>query len=261
MKKYLLILIALVFHNVTTAQDSSYTIVTLSSLVRNANMSEEAIRLVLTRNLQFLFDSYAGYLEESKTKKEKEQATIRLDALNKNFETRGKFPDTISSGWHSVVLTDNNQFCKDASVLVSNNTIRQLVIEDCIRYRCTSKEPITNAKAIITLTDIRITGDRLVVYFINDLDSSSLIDEPMQPGYVCFWTSKFKYLNERLLIDGIRRDLIFDAHPAEPRCLQAGVSFYIMKPGKHHFRATQFGNDKEFRFIVKSGMCLKYELK
>jgi hypothetical protein len=145
-------------------------------------------------------------------------------------------------------------------VYVSKNTIQQLVIQDCIRVRCT-KAQVKNAAGAITLTDINSESETLNVYFIYDLDSTALIDEPMQPGYVSFWTSKGKYLKERLMINDIERDFISKLHEVEPGCFETGVPFYMLKPGVYKLRVTKTGNDREEKFEIKSGMCLKYQLK
>jgi hypothetical protein len=126
---------------------------------------------------------------------------------------------------------------------------------------CTSKDQIKNARSIVTLKEISSEYEALDVYFINDLDAPALSKEPMQPGYLCFWTSNSKYLNERLIINGITRDFISKLHEEEPECVEKGVLFYIMKPGTYKFRATKTGNDKEAGFEVRSGMCLRYRLK
>ena len=173
----------------------------MSNLAKNAKMKDESMRLRYNRNLQFLFDSFAGYyLDERKAKKEKEQEALRISMLKKNFSLHEKYPDSVASGWHTVALTDNKDFCKDAKVFVSKNAILQLVVDDCIRIRCTSRDQIKNARSVITINDVKSEYEVLNVYFINDLDSAALIDEPMQPGFVCFWTSNGKYLNERMML-------------------------------------------------------------
>jgi hypothetical protein len=259
-KSFLIILLVLSGQISAKAQDTSYAVMNMPVLLNHPNVNTEAVRLMYRRNMQFLFDSFAGYLDETNSKKERDEAVERLSLLKKNFGLREKFPDSIAAGWHTIVLTDNNQFCKLAKVLVSKNSVAQLVVEDCFRIRCTSKEPIKNARAVITLTDINSGNDSFAVYFSADLDRPVLIDEPMQPGYVCFWASNDKYLNERLLIDRIRRDFISKVHAEAPNCLETGVPFYIMKPGKHHLRATRTGDDKESSFIIKSGMCLTHRV-
>jgi hypothetical protein len=261
-KKHLYILLVLSFQITANGQDVSYSDMDMSTLAKNAKMKDESMRVRYIRNLQFLFDSFAGYhLDERSAKKEKEQEALRISTLQKIFSLREKYPDSIASGWHNVLLTDNKDFCKDAKVLVARNTVLQLVVDDCIRIRCTSKGQIKNARSEVTFNDINSGYEVLNVYCINDLDSAALIDEPMQPGFVCFWTSKDKYLNERLMINGIIRDFISKTHEEEPDCIDKGVLFYIMKPGTYRFRATKTGNDKEARFEIKSGMCLKYQLK
>jgi len=259
-KQYLFIVLVLSFQITANGQDISYSAMDMSTLSKN--LKTESMRMRYNRNLQFLFDSFAGYdLDERQAKKEKEQEALRISMLKENFGSREKFPDSIASGWHAVALTDNKDFCKDAKVFVSKNVVLLMVVDGCIRIRCTSRDHIKNARSVVTLNDINTEYEALNVYFINDLDSAALIDEPMQPGFVCFWTNKAKYLNERLMINGVIRDFIGKLHEEEPDCLEKGVLFYIMKPGKYRFRATKTGNDKESSFEIKSGMCLRYELK
>ncbi|HEX5151473.1 MAG TPA: hypothetical protein VFW07_08485 [Parafilimonas sp.] len=252
--QYVAVLIVIFFQITATAQNVSYSSINMSAVARNANMTYK-------RNLQFLFDSFAGYdLNEKEAKKEKEQEALQISMLQKNFNTREKYPDSIATGWHTVALTDNKVFYKNAKVFVAKNTILQLVIEDCIRIPCTSKDHIKNAVGAVTLNDINTEYEVLYVYFINDLDSTSLIDEPMQPGYVCFWTFRKEYLHERVIINGIIRDFINKLHEEQPECMEPALSFYILKPGKYKLRVTRTGNDREASFEVKSGMCLRYRL-
>jgi len=253
-KQYLVVVIVIFFQITAKTQNISYTSIDMPAVARNASM-------VYKRNLQFLFDSFAGYdLNEREAKKEKEQEALQVSELKKNFSSGEKFPDTIASGWHRVALTDNKAFYKDATVFVSKNIIQQLVIEDCIRLPFTSKDKIKNAVTTVTLNDINTEYEVLNVYFINDLDSTSLVNEPMQPGYVCFWTSKKNYLHERVIINGNIRDFINKLHEEEPECMEPGLSFYILKPGKYKLRVTRTGNDREASFEVKPGMCLRYRL-
>lgn len=259
-KQYLFILLILFFQISAGGQEVSYSAVDAPSFAKT--MKNGSMQLAYNRNMQFLFDSFAGiYLDEKKAKKESEQAALRIAMLQKNFSSREKYPDSIASGWHAVVLTGDNDFYKDVKVFVSGNTVRQLVIEDCIRIPCTAKEKIKDAKTAIALKNINAQFEILNIYFSNDLDKTALVAEPVQPGYVCFWTSKSRYLNERLLISGIRRDFIKELHEEEPACFAPGVPFYILKPGKYSFRATATGNDKEAWFEIKSGMCLTYRIK
>ena len=257
----LFILVLLCCQITANAQDTSYAVINMPALLKHPNVNRETVQVMYKRNLQFLFDAFAGYLKETKSNKEKDASAKQFILMKKSFDQCKEFPDSITAGWHLVVMTDNDQFCKLAKVLVSKNSVVQLAIEDCIRIRCTSKEPIKNASAVIVLTDLVGGTEPLEVFFVNDLDGPALADEPTQPGYVCFWTSMSSLLHERLLIDGIRRDMISQLRNEPPNCLETGVSFYIMKPGKHFLRATKTGNDRESNFIIKSGMCLTYRIK
>jgi hypothetical protein len=52
-------------------------------------MRNESTRLVYNRNLQFLFDAYAGYDKDGmKIKKEKELAALRINTLKENYGHR-----------------------------------------------------------------------------------------------------------------------------------------------------------------------------
>jgi len=253
-KKYLALLVVIFFQLATNAQKVSYSGIDMSVVAKRAS-------IVYNRNLQFLFDSFAGYDSKGrKDKKEMERGALQVSMLKKNLSQRKTYPDSIASGWHNIVLTDNKDFYKDAKVLVFRNNIQQLVIEDCIRIPVSSKSQIKNAESIIMLREINTEYEVLNVYFINDLDSTAVIDRPMQPGHVCFWTSKGKYLHERIMINGIARDFISKLLENEPECIEPGLPFYILKPGIYKFRVTKTGNDKEASFEVKSGMCLRYQL-
>ncbi|CAN5532213.1 hypothetical protein BH10BAC3_BH10BAC3_39120 [soil metagenome] len=261
-KQYAIVMFVLSCQIVLNGQDTSYSIMNIPSLLRGANVNKETVQLKYNRNLQFLFDEFTGYSpDERKAKKDMEQEALLPGKLKKRYDELEKFPDSIATGWHSVVLTDNNQFYKNAKALISKNFVILLVIDDCIRIRCVLKEPIKNARAIISFKDINSGNEPLEAYFLNDLENPALIDEPMQPGYICFWTSTVKFLNERLLVNGIKKDLITKLHDMAPNCFETGVPFYLMKPGIYNFRATKTGNDEEAAFEIKPGMCLYYRLQ
>jgi hypothetical protein len=133
-KQYLFILIVLLFQTTAKGQSVSYSEMDMYILAKNA-MKDKSILVMYNRNLQFQFDSFAGYyLDERQAKKEREQAALRIGTLKEKFGLREKYPDSIAPGWHTVALTDNKQFYKDVKVFVSKNTILRLVIDDCIRF-------------------------------------------------------------------------------------------------------------------------------
>ncbi len=151
-RQYLFILLVLSFQITAKGQDVSYSVMDVSNLAKNAKMKDASMRSMYYRNLQYLFDSFTGlYLDEKKAKTEKEREALRVSSLKKDFSLRTKYPDSIASGWHAVVLTDNKEFCKDAKVFVSGNTIRQLVIDDYIRMPFTPGGQVKKQEAWLRL--------------------------------------------------------------------------------------------------------------
>jgi hypothetical protein len=202
------------------------------------------------------------YDDQKRTTQARESAQGKTAVLKSNYSSFESYPDSIVSGWHDAVATDHQSFCKDVKVLVRKNKIKQFVIDDCIRLICSSSNPIKKGKGMVTIANFNGEESELVtVYFMNDLEEPSVTEEPMQPGSVCFWSSKNKYLEYMIIVEGTSFYGITELHDSEPKCFEDGTMSMILKPGNYNFMAKKRGNDIKGTFRIKSGQCLKYRLE
>src|SRR4051812_27768697 len=118
-KRYAIVLFVLSCQIVVSGQDTSYSTMNIPALLKGANVNRETVLVKYNRNLQFLFDEFTDYSPDvRKTRNEMEDALLP-GKLKKTYDEREEFPDSIATGWHSVLLTDNRQLYKNAKALVS----------------------------------------------------------------------------------------------------------------------------------------------
>jgi len=201
------------------------------------------------------------YDDERKSRESIESTRGKTEILKETFSSIEIFPDSIKSGWHSAVATDQQKFCKDVKVRVENNRVVEFVIDECIRIGCNSIGSIKNGKTTLTLDNFNGEKTELVsVYFLYDLEGDVLIDEPMQPGYVCIWTENSRYVGERIIMNRIVMEGVQYICGSTPDCFDKGTVTMILKPGTYSFLAKKRGSDYDGAFVVVSGKCLKYRL-
>jgi hypothetical protein len=260
-KQYFLLTLGLLCRFLLTAQDTSYSKINIPALMKDPRVDKEAVHKMYSHNLQFHFDSFSGYFIPDTKTTNTARTGQTLDSLKKVFSQRQHFPDSITTGWHHIILTDNTQFCREALAFVDRNYVVQLAIRDCIRIPCIPGQPVKNGQVDVIPKNVDLLNEPLHIYFAYDLETPQPAEEPGQPGYVFFWTYSGKYFRERLIINQVHRDLIEKLYPAAPNPLEAGVPFYILKPGFYALHVTKSGNDREAIFEVKPGLCLSYRLK
>lgn len=198
----------------------------------------------------------------------KDEASAKIKLLRDNYGDYDNYPETVTDGWHSVIVTDNVKFCRDAKVLVTNNRVKEFAIDNCIRIPVTPAGTIKKAKNTLTLQNFN--GEQLEIvdaYFINDIDEQVVVDPPLDPGFVSFWTQSNPYVREKIVINGM---VFTEGIPEtfkpkrkgakEPECFGQETFSLVLKPGRYNYRVFKSGNDKEGTFEIKAGECLKYEL-
>jgi len=72
---------------------------------------------------------------ENKSKREEayKKAQSQINLIKSNYEKSEHFPQKIIDGWHSVIVTDNYNYCSPAKVFIVNNSIKEFVIGNWIR--------------------------------------------------------------------------------------------------------------------------------
>jgi hypothetical protein len=197
------------------------------------------------------------YNDSKKEQRAKDEAQSKLMLMKQTYNSYETFPDSIVTGWHNVIVTDNLKFCRDAKVFVRNNRIEEFVIENCYSLNFTAAGKIKNARNVLTLN--KFNGDQLEivdVYFLYDLDEPRLVTPPLVPGYVTFWTKKKGYINHKIIIEGTTYDGVTQVFKVAPRCDEFGTLTLVLKPGTYSFRAMKSGNDLDGVVNVKSDQCL-----
>jgi hypothetical protein len=214
-------------------------------------------------SIMYAVDAFVNiYNDAQREKTAREEAQSKVALLKRSYESYDVYPDSIATGWHNVIVTDNFKFCRDAKVFVKNNLIEEFVIDNSIRLNFTTTGKIRNGKNVVTLN--RFNGERLEivdVYFAYDLDEPRLASPPVDPGYVTFWTRRNKFVGRKIILGGVSYDGVSGALKDTPDCNQTGAVTVILKPGTYSFTAMKVGNDLDGTVEIKSNQCLLYELK
>lgn len=213
-------------------------------------------------SIMYAVNSFVNIYNDYKRERiAKEKAQAKLSLIKQNYTSYDSYPDTISTGWHNVIATDNFRFCREAKVYVKNNSIQEFVIDNCIRLNFTSAGKIKNAKNIVTLN--KLNGEQLEIadiYFIYDIDEPTIATPPLDPGYVSFWTSKNKYVKRKIIINKMTFEGVSRTFDKIPQCSETGTFTLLLKPGTYPFRVMKSGNDLEGTIEIKSGQCLMYKM-
>lgn len=199
------------------------------------------------------------------TKREKmamEEAKAKLNMLKQTYDAYETYPESITTGWHEVIVTDNLRFCRGAKVYVEDNRITEFVLDNCIRLSFTSPGKIKSAKAVVTIN--KFNGEMFEmaeVYFVYDIDEPSSATPPAYPGYVSFWTRSDKLVNRKIRVDQLYYDGVQFTFNSKPECGSKGTVSLQLKPGRYSYRVYKSGNDLEGSFEIKSDQCLLYEFE
>lgn len=197
-----------------------------------------------------------------KLEEDKRQSILKLENIKTQYLSYSKYPDSISDGWHSIVVTDNSLFCKDAKVLIKANKIQKFVIDNYIPVNFTPLGKIAKSKTKITLKNFN--GQQLNIldiYFLYDIDEQVIVDPPIEPGYICFWTDSRRYDQIQVILDTYPINRFTVEFDKEPNCFADGMVVRILKPGRYSYRALKHGTDHKGDFIIKSGYCLKHKVR
>jgi len=219
-------------------------------------------------SIQYAVNSFVNlYNDEKVERTAKEETASQLTILRESYASKKMYPESIVDGWHDVVVTDNLKFCRDAKVRVVQNEVTEFVIDNCIALEYRSTGEIKNGKAVGTI--LKNSGVKLQVvevYFVYDLESPKVTDPPIEPGYVCFWSTSDRFVGKTIYIDGeamegISTTIETRGDMKEPECFVDGTLTLMMKPGRYNFHALKSGRDVLGSIEIKSGECLKYRLK
>ena len=200
--------------------------------------------------------------EQQRLEQARQQSLAKLNIIKTQFSKYESYPEKITDGWHSAIASDNMNFCKDVKVLIKDNRITRLVIDNYIPVNFMSTGEIKNAKNVVTLKNFN--GEQLnivEIYFLYDIEEPRIVQEPLKPGYVCFWSDMKNYRDILLDIDNQRMERLSIRFNSEPDCFSNGMVCRIMKPGIYSYLARGKGAiNWEGSFEIKENYCLKIRL-
>jgi hypothetical protein len=185
----------------------------------------------------------------------------KLEKYKKQYSSFSIYPQTILDGWHFAVISDNTRFCKQVKVLVESNKIKKLVVDNYLPINVQAFTKIKNAKSLVNLENFG--GEELVpvdVYMLFDIEESNVVEEPLKPGVVCFYTSVKKHYNEiQIVFDKKKLERLTKIYEnILPVCDEIGTVCLLLKAGKYHFTGYGRGSKSwESQFKVESCRCLK----
>jgi len=203
-----------------------------------------------------------AWTDEKQRSREIEKAKSQLAIVKNLYSEQTNFPKNMIDGWHLVKVTDNFNYCSDAKVLVDNNEIKELVIDNYaeLSLKFSTISGIKNAKSTINLNLPNGNTDTAEIYFFYDLDKPNITSEPLQAGYVTFWSdlSNAKTIEiwfNRQKQGGLEKQL------AEADCFADGGLTLKLKPGSYDFNAESRGS-KSWRgtIEIKENECYTYSL-
>lgn len=201
--------------------------------------------------------------EQQRQENARQQAIAKIGMIKTQYSEYTNYPEKIIDGWHSAIVTDNLNFCKDVKVEVKDNKIIKLVLDNYIPMNFMPTREIRNAKNIVTIKNFNNEQLNIVeLYFLYDIDEPRIVPEPIKPGYVCFWTDiNRKYEEIELKVDNVVMERFTVSYDSKPDCFSNGMVCRILKPGTYSMVADGRGGKRwKGTFEIKENMCLEYRL-
>ena len=256
--------------------NSAYRSVTFTK-VDNDIFAEDApqVKLIKTQffygnDFEYAVWSFSNILTEglkdkqkqTQIENERQQSIAKLAIIKSHFAELTKFPDSINAGWHKIIATDNSNFCKEAKVLIKDNKISKFVIDNFVSMNFSQMGEIKKAKALITSRNFN--GEQLnllEIYFLYDLDQQNIVEPPITPGYICFWTNIDSYASTQIKLENMMLGNFQQWVDYEPQCFGGGAICRILKPGFYMLDAKGKGHlHWQGGVEVKAGYCTKVKL-
>jgi hypothetical protein len=273
MQKITFLLILLYSFNAFSQKSSDTTYTYIDEEIiggDNPVINKKKINFFIGSSYDYATYRYSGIYEkdvDSKIQQQnlenaKNESKLRIATIKNQYIEAAVYPKKITDGWHSVVMTDNINFCKDAKVLISKNRITKVVVDDYLPLDFQVTGEVINAKNLITIKNYNNQELNIIdVYFIFDMLEPTLTNAPKSPGYICFWSDLKNYGDIIIKIENVETEKLGIRFETQPECFQEGTVYRIMKPGVYKFIAQGKGTiDWEGSFVIKGNMCLRYRL-
>lgn len=215
-------------------------------------------------NLNSGLYSIADAIISSKKASLNQQKTLaQIEIVKTQYASQKSFPETIVDGWHIVFFTDNSNYYEEAKVLVENNEIQKFVIENYMPYSLNFKNitSIKNAKSLVSVEYASDNSDTVEVYFIYDLDQPSIVEKPMNPGYLTLWSPLKRAKSIKIMLDRKKYGNLLHYNESEPECGSPDEFTFKLKPGNYNLRALGRGKlDWKIKIEIKEDECLVFGL-
>ena len=202
---------------------------------------------------------------ENKEKREQalKKAESQISLIKSNYTNSEKFPKKIIDGWHSVMVTDNYNYCSPAKVLISNNTIKEFVIGNWTKlsYPITQLSSIVKGKCLLNI-EIKSKTDAIEVYFMYDLDEPTIVDRPLNSGQVHFSSKLGSWITIWFNENEEGKGQVLEKNKSSVD--EYSLILEDVKPGVYNFigRRVTWGRNNLWKGVieVKENLILKYEL-
>lgn len=205
-----------------------------------------------------------AWSDNKKREIEVQKSQFRIEQVKETYRGAGNYPETILNGWHLVMVTDNYNFCNEAKALVEDGRITKLVIDNYMpnSLNFTTINPIRNAKSLLSLQDLNNNPTSTVeVYFTNDLEQPTIVEAPLEAGYVCFYSDMGRAKSIKIKLGGVNLEELGGKIKEEPSCFAENTITLALKPNSYEFRAFGRGTiNWEGVAVVKEGQCLSINL-
>jgi hypothetical protein len=188
------------------------------------------------------------------------QAKVNL--VKTTYNDSEQYPEKIIDGWHSIIATDSYNYCSPAKVLIKNNEIKEFVLENWARLSkpFSVLSTIKKGKGLISV-DFEEGTVTLELYFTNDLEQPTIVDKPLNSGFISFWCDSKKINDIKIFLEEKYYGELGEAFISQPECSAIGTISIEVKPGIHHFKAAGRGTiNWEGDVEIKENLCLSYLL-
>ncbi len=238
---------------------------------RQGNNQQSGSNLVIPYNQSDGFSSKIA--EYSQQVKEREIAQSQLNEQIKRekvfslihqvkslYSSFPKYPEKMSDGWHTIISTDNFNFCEERKVFVSNNQITKYIIDDWFEKKISYPSNISKGKSTVQLVQDDGTITFVDIYFLEFINNpNSFASAPVGSGKISFWTnapfrgSLYVYIDDNLV-----GEITTYTPNGNPYCDQPGIFTFEYKPGTYSYKVI--GNNRTWSgtcFIEKGNCSLK----
>lgn len=202
-----------------------------------------------------------AWKDENRKRREIKKAQSQLTLIKEEFAKINEFPKIID-GWHLVKVTDNFNYCSDAKALVKDNRITKIIIQNYSKFSMdfTAMTDIHNAQVSINWQLPSGQTDICQVYFAYDIQNPTIVDPPLNPGYVTFWSDHRKAKTIEIWISEIRQGQI-KKQLESIHCGKEGALTLELKPGVYDFRGEANGAlGWRGKIEIKENECFTYLL-